>query len=67
MVGSEDICEKSVVKELGFEEKNNLFVIFPIGTIMQDGGKRKEVIGKVLPIGLRSSRRGLMFFVNLEK
>jgi len=41
-VGNKDICEKSVVKELRFEEKNNLFAIFPIGTTMQDGGKRKE-------------------------
>jgi len=43
-VGNEDVCEKSVVKELRFEEKNTLFAIFPIGATMQDGGKRKEAI-----------------------
>ena len=26
------------------EEKDNLFTNFPIGTIMQDGGKRKEAM-----------------------
>ena len=41
-VGNEDICEKSVVKKLRFEEKNNLFTIFPIGATMQDGSKKKE-------------------------
>ena len=25
-----------------FEEKENLFAVFPIGTTMQDGGKRKR-------------------------
>jgi len=38
MVGNEDTCEKSTVKELRFEEKNNLFAMFPIGATMQDGG-----------------------------
>ena len=31
-----------MVKELKVEEKFNLFAIFPIGTTMQDGGKRKR-------------------------
>ena len=50
MAGNEDICEKSVVKELRFEEKNNLFTIFPIGATMQDGGKRKEVTGLIMAL-----------------
>jgi len=29
-------------EELKVEEKFNLFAIFPIGTTMQDGGKRKR-------------------------
>jgi len=31
-----------VVEELKVEGKNNLFAIFPIGTTMQDGDKRKR-------------------------
>jgi len=31
-----------MVKELMVEGKKNLFAIFPIGTTMQDGGKRKR-------------------------
>jgi len=42
MVGNVKACELNVVDELKFEEKNNLFTIFPIGTTMQDGGKRKR-------------------------
>ena len=32
------------MKELKLEEENNLFVKFPIGTTIQDGGKKKETI-----------------------
>jgi len=42
MVGNAKACELDIVDELKFEEKNNLFTMFPIGTIMQDGGKRKR-------------------------
>jgi len=31
-----------MVEELKVEGKNSLFTIFPIGTTMQDGGKRKR-------------------------
>ena len=31
-----------MVEVLRVEEKMNLFAIFPIGTTMQDGGKRKR-------------------------
>ena len=31
-----------MVEELKVEERNNLFAIFPIGTTIQDGGKRKR-------------------------
>jgi len=31
-----------VVEELTVEGKKNLFTIFPIGTTMQDSGKRKR-------------------------
>ena len=41
-VGNAKACELDVVDELKFEEKNNLFAMFPIGTTMQDGGKRKR-------------------------
>jgi len=55
-VGNEDICEKSVVKELRFEEKNNLFVIFLIGTIMQDDGKRKEAMWSHVSLSSKRKR-----------
>ena len=50
MLGLEDIVGKRfesvelvVVKELKVEERN-LFAIFPIGTTIQDGSKRKEAM-----------------------
>jgi len=36
-------CDLGIVEELRVKEKN-LFTIFPIGTTMQDGGKRKELL-----------------------
>jgi len=36
-------CDLDVIEELKAEEKN-LFAIFPIGTTMQDSGKRKEAM-----------------------
>ena len=42
-VGNAEVCDLDVVEELIVEEKN-LFAIFPIGTTIQDGGKRKEVL-----------------------
>ena len=44
MVGIEKACELVIVEELKLEEENNLFAKFPIGTTMQDDGKRKEVM-----------------------
>jgi len=44
MVGFEEVCKLSIVEELKFEEENNLFTKFPIGTTMQDGSKRKEAM-----------------------
>ena len=42
-VGNEElIFVKLVVGGLRVEEVINLFAIFPIGTTMQDGGKRKR-------------------------
>jgi len=41
-VGKENCCELDVIVELKVREKLNLFAIFPIGTTMQDGGKRKR-------------------------
>jgi len=35
-------CELDVFEELKAVEKMYLFAIFPIGTTMQDGGKRKR-------------------------
>ena len=35
-----------MVEELKVEEKINLFTIFPIGTTMQDSGKRKRSNGE---------------------
>jgi len=43
-VGNVKVCELDVVEKLKFEEENCLFTKFPIGTTMQDGGKRKEVL-----------------------
>jgi len=37
-------CELDVIEELKVEERMNLFAVFPIGTTMQDGGKRKRSI-----------------------
>jgi len=42
MVGNAKACELDIVEELKFEEKNNLFAMFPIGATIQDGGKRKR-------------------------
>jgi len=42
MVGKENCCELDVIVELKVGGKLNLFAIFPIGTTMQDGGKRKK-------------------------
>jgi len=41
-VGKENCCELDVIVELKVGGKLNLFAIFPIGTTMQDGGKRKR-------------------------
>jgi len=41
-VGREDCCELDVIVELKVGGKLNLFAIFPIGTTMQDGGKRTD-------------------------
>jgi len=41
-VGKETCCELNVIVELKVEVKLNLFAIFPIGTTIQDGGKRKR-------------------------
>ena len=43
-VGNVKVCELDIVEKLKFEEENCLFAKFPIGTTMQDGGKRKEVM-----------------------
>jgi len=42
MVGKMNSCELDMFEELKAVEKMNLFAIFPIGTTMQDGGKRKK-------------------------
>ena len=42
MVGKTNSCELDVFEELKVVEKKNLFTIFPIGTTMQDGSKRKR-------------------------
>jgi len=40
--GKEVLMLNAVIEVLGFvEEKESLFTIFPIGTTIQDGGKRK--------------------------
>ena len=41
-VGKENCCELDVIVELKVGGNLNLFAIFPIGTTMQDGGKRKR-------------------------
>ena len=41
-VGKENCCELDMIVKLKVGGKLNLFAIFPIGTIMQDGGKRKR-------------------------
>ena len=41
-VGKDNCCELDVIVELKVGGKLNLFAIFPIGTTMQDGGKRKR-------------------------
>ena len=41
-VGKTNSCELDVIEELKVEERKNLFTVFPIGTTMQDGGKRKR-------------------------
>ena len=43
-VGNEKVCKLDIVEKLKFEEENCLFAKFPIGTTMQDGGKRKEAM-----------------------
>jgi len=43
MVGNVKVCKLDIVEKLKCEEENCLFAKFPIGTTMQDGGKRKEV------------------------
>ena len=37
-------CELVIMEELKLKEENNLFAKFPIGTTMQNSGKRKEAI-----------------------
>jgi len=41
-VGKTDSCKLDMFEELKAVEKMNLFAIFPIGTTIQDGGKRKR-------------------------
>jgi len=41
-VGKTNSCELDVTEELKVEERMNLFAVFPIGTAMQDGSKRKR-------------------------
>jgi len=41
-VGKENCCKLDVIVKLKVGGKLNLFAIFPIGTTMQDGGKRKK-------------------------
>ena len=45
IVGIECLVLRSVFEELVFvKEKKDLFAKFPIGAIMQDGGKKKEAM-----------------------
>jgi len=41
-VGKTNSCKLDVIEELKVKERKNLFAVFPIGAIMQDGGKRKR-------------------------
>jgi len=45
IVGKTNSCELDIIEELKVEERKNLFAVFPIGTTMQDGGKRKRSDG----------------------
>ena len=45
MVGKMNSCELDVIEELKVEKRINLFAVFPIGTTMQDGSKRKRSDG----------------------
>ena len=45
MVSNVKACELDIVDKLKFEEKNNLFAIFPIGATIQNNGKRKRSNG----------------------
>jgi len=45
-VGKENYCELDMIVELKVRGKLNLFAIFPIGTTMQDDGKRKRSVVK---------------------
>jgi len=47
-VGKINSCELDVTKKLKVEERRNLFTVFPIGTTMQDGGKRKRSVFELL-------------------
>ena len=50
IAGRRDLVLDAIVKVLKlFEEKENLFADFPIGTTIQDGGKRKRS-GDGLPL-----------------
>ncbi len=45
IAGKEVLTLNAIIEVLGFvEEKENLFVIFPIDATIQDGGKRKEAM-----------------------
>ena len=46
IAGKEVLTLNAIVEELKFvEEKGNIFADFPIGTTIQDGGKRKRSDG----------------------
>ena len=47
MVGKMNSCELDVIEELKVEERKNLFAVFPIGTIIQNGGNRKRSVAEV--------------------
>jgi len=55
-VGNARACDLGIVEELKVEERN-LFTIFPIGTTMQDGGKRKEAIPLHCPKSKEKKRK----------
>jgi len=45
IAGKEVLTLNAIIEVLGFvEEKENLFIIFPIDATIQDGGKRKEAM-----------------------